>query len=126
MASIAAAAKAIRTLQAERRQLLANNEGLVTENKKLRNRVGAIEASLERYADRVERKSITPEISALMEKSGYDVRELMSSKQKLSVSDVDGMLANSGVGLEPSMRAAFKNQLLQLGLMETGEVKRFQ
>lgn len=126
VASISAAAKAIRTLQAQNKSLYAEREQLVTENKKLRNRVGAIEASLERYAERVERKSITPEISALMEKSGYDVRELMSSRQKLSVSDVDAMLANSGVGLEPSMRAAFKNQLLQIGLMETGEVKRFQ
>lgn len=126
VADISAAAKAIRTLQAERNTLLEERSQLMGENKKLRNRVGAIEASLERYAERVERKSITPEISALMEKSGYDVRELMSSKQRLSVTDVDTMLANSGVGLEPSMRAAFKNQLLQLGLMETGEVKRFQ
>jgi regulator of replication initiation timing len=126
VAEISAAAKAIRTLQAEKKTLYAEREQLVIENKKLRNRVGAIEASLDRYAERVERKSITPEISALMEKSGYDVRELMSSKQRLSVSDVDTMLASGGISLEPSMRAAFKNQLLQLGLMETGEVKRFQ
>jgi regulator of replication initiation timing len=119
VAQISAAAKVIRSMQAERAQLLS-------ENKKLRNRVTAMEASIERYAERVERKSVTPEIQALLEKSGYDVREMMSSRQKLAVSEVDTLLANSGVGLEPSMRAAFKNQLLQLGLMDSGEVRRYQ
>jgi hypothetical protein len=119
VASIAAAAKVIRTLRAEAQEL-------ATENKRLRNRVAAVEASLERYADRVERKSVSPEIRALLEKSGYDVREMMSSRQKLAVADVDALLASSGVGLEPSMRAAFKNQLLQMGLMENGEIRRYQ
>ena len=115
---ISAAARVIRTLQAEK-------EELQHENKKLRNRVGAIEASLERYAERVERKSITPELQHMLEKSGYDVRELMSSRQKLSVSDVDTILTNSGVNLEPSMKMAIKNQFLERGLMETGEVRRY-
>lgn len=81
---------------------------------------------MERYAERVERKSITPEISALLEKGGWDVRELMASKQRLSVNDVDIMLSQSGVTLEPAMRAAFKNQLLQAGLMDQGQVNRYQ
>lgn len=118
VAQISAAAKMIGSLRAE-------NANLREQNSRQQNRISAIEASLERYADRVERRSVTPEISALLEKSGYDVRELMSTKQRLSVHDVDQMFASSGVPLEPQMRAAFKNQLLQLGLMETGEVRRF-
>ncbi len=118
LVQISAAAKMIRSLRAE-------NDHLKQENKRQQNRISAIEASLERYADRVERRSISPEISALLEKSGYDARELMSSKQRLSVADVDQMFAQSGIPLEPQMRAAFKNQLLQLGLMESGEVRRF-
>lgn len=118
MASISAAAKVIRSLKAE-------NEGLKEQNRRDRNRIAAIEASLERYAERVERRSVTPEIQSLLEKSGYDVREMLSSKQRMTVNDVDAMFASSGVPLEPQMRAAFKNQLLQMGLMETGEVRRF-
>ncbi len=118
VAQISAAAKVIRTINAEK-------QALVLENSRLRNRIGAVEASLERYADRVERKSVTPEIHALLEKSGYDTRELLASRTKLSVTDVDSMLLNSGANLEPQMRAAFKNQLLQAGLMETGEVRRW-
>jgi hypothetical protein len=118
VASISAAAKVIRSLKAE-------NEGLKEQNRRDRNRIAAIEASLERYAERVERRSVTPEIQSLLEKSGYDVREMLSSKQRMTVNDVDAMFASSGVPLEPQMRAAFKNQLLQMGLMETGEVRRF-
>jgi hypothetical protein len=118
LVQISAAAKMIRSLKAE-------NDSLRHENKKQQNRISAIEASLERYADRVERRSVSPEISALLEKSGYDVRELISSKSRLSVADVDQMFAQSGIPLEPSMRAAFKNQLLQLGIMDSGEVRRF-
>jgi regulator of replication initiation timing len=113
-----AAAKVIRSLKAE------NNE-LRSQNERLKNRVGSIEASLERYAERVERKSVSPEVAALLEKNGYDVRDLMGSKQRLSVSDVDQMLANAGVQLEPSVRAHIKNQLLQANMMEQGEVRRY-
>jgi hypothetical protein len=112
-----AAAKVIKTLKAEKQAIAA-------ENVKLRNKVKSIEASLDRFADRVERKSITPEIHALLEKHGYDARELMASKTRLSVADVDAMLANSGVILEPTMRMAFKNQLSQAGLMDQGQVIR--
>jgi hypothetical protein len=49
----------------------------------------------------------------------------MASNQRLTVNEVDQMFANSGVQLEPQMRAAFKNQLLEKGLMETGEVRRY-
>lgn len=118
MREISAAAKVIRTLKAE-------NVGLKEQGRRDRNRIAAIEASLERYAERVERRSVTPEIQSLLEKAGYDVRDLLSTKQRLSVADVDAMFASSGVPLEPQMRAAFKNQLLQLGVMETGEVRRF-
>jgi hypothetical protein len=117
--TIAAAAKVIRSLRAE-------IGDLGEDNRKLRHRVKAMEASMERYAERVERKSVTPEIAALLEKGGYDLRELMASKQRLTVNEVDNMLAASGVILEPTIRAAFKNQLLQAGLMEQGQVNRFQ
>jgi len=117
--TIAAAAKVIRSLRAEAQEQKA-------ENSRLRNRVRAMEASIERFAERVERKSVTPEISALLEKSGYDVRELMASKQKLSVQEVDEMMLKSGIQLDPQMRMAFKNQLLQVGLMEQGQVNRYQ
>ena len=118
MARSMAAAKVIRTLTVQ-------NKDRKDVNNRLKNRVTALEASVERYADRVERRSVTPEIMSLLEKSGHDVRELMASKQRLSVVEVDDMLSKSGVMLEPAMRAALKNQLLQAGLMENGEVRRW-
>jgi uncharacterized coiled-coil protein SlyX len=117
--NIAAAGKVIRTLNA---QLAEQRE----DNRRLKNRVKAMEASVERFAERVERKSITPEISALLEKNGYDVRELMASKTRLTVAEVDNILANAGVNLDPTTRMAFKNQLLQGGYMEQGQVTRYQ
>jgi hypothetical protein len=113
-----AAARVIRALKAENIELKATRE-------QLKNRVKAVEASMERYAERIERKTVSPEISALLEKNGYDLRDLMGSKQRMSVADVDQVLANAGVPLEPQIRASIKNQLLQAGLMEQGEVRRY-
>lgn len=113
-----AAAKVIRTLTAQ-------NQALRETNKRFQNRVAALEASVSRYADRVERKTLTPETASLLEKGGYDVRELFASKQRLSVQEVDDIFSKSGISLEPAMRAALKNQLLQAGLMEHGEVRRW-
>jgi len=113
-----AAAKVIRTLTIQNKDLKENN-------RRLQNRVSALEASVERYADRVERRTVSPEIMSLLEKGGHDVRELFASKQRLTVNEVDEMFAKSGVPLEPAMRAALKNQLLQVGLMENGEVRRY-
>lgn len=113
-----AAAQVIRKLTVENRELKATNQ-------RFQNRVSALEASVERYAERVERRTITPEISSLLEKGGHDVRELMASKTRLTVQEVDDLFLKSNVQLEPAMRAAFKNQLLQAGLMEQGEVRRW-
>jgi hypothetical protein len=113
-----AAAKAIQSLSA-RLQVEKDR------NRKLSNRLSSVEASLDRYVERVERKSISPEISALLEKAGYDVREMLGARQRLTIYEVDDMLAKSGVTLDPANRMAFKNQLLQNGLMEQGEVKRY-
>lgn len=113
-----AAAKAIRKLTVENRQLRDHN-------KRLNNRVSSLEASVERYADRVERRTITPEIQSLLEKGGHDVREMFATRQRLTVQEVDDLFLKSGISLEPSMRMAFKNQLLQAGLMEQGEVRRW-
>lgn len=114
-----AAARVIRTLMAEKKEWLE-------EKKRMKNRLSALEASVERYADRIERKTITPEIASLLEKGGHDVRELMASRTRLSVAEVDDLFLKSNIQLDPTMRAAFKNQLLQAGLMEQGEVRRWQ
>ena len=113
-----AAARVIRTLTAQ-------NKELKETNKRFQNRVSALEASVERYAERVERKTITPEIASLLEKGGHDIRELMASKTKLTVAEVDDLFLKANIQLEPTMRAAFKNQLFQAGLMEEGRIQRW-
>lgn len=113
-----AAARVIRTLTAQ-------NKDLRDKYKRQQNQIASLQASVERYAERVERRTITPEIASLLEKSGHDVRELLASKTRLTVAEVDDLFLKSNVQLEPAMRAAFKNQLLQAGLMEQGEVRRY-
>lgn len=106
--------------------LAAANAKLSKENKAIQNQLKAQRAQLELYASRVERKSITPEVSMILEKSGHNVSELMASGQKLTVGQVDAALANSGVTLDPKERMSIKNQLLQQNMMEMGAVNRHQ
>lgn len=117
----------VRSIAAARviRNLTEQNKQLKDVNRRLNNRVEALEASVSRYADRVERKTVTPEVFALLEKAGHDVRELFASRQRLTVQEVDDMFSKSGVPLDPTSRAAIKNQLFASGLMEQGEVRRF-
>lgn len=92
--------------------------------KKLSNRIESIEAQFETFANNAGRKTVTPEVSNLMAKQGYDIGELQAAGTKLRTEQIDQALDNCGVSLEPSTRMAIKNQLYGAGVMETGEIRR--
>jgi len=97
-------------------------------------RVKAIETELEavqaQVADFTEKnmgpRSLPSDVKMLLGKGGYDVSEMQANGQKLTVPQVDEMLAATGVTLSPTERMAAKNHLLQAGLMEDGAINRFE
>jgi hypothetical protein len=90
----------------------------------MQNKIDALEAQVEQYAERVDRKSVSAEVTAFLAKGGVDLRDLRAEGRKLSVTEVDGIFASSPVQLDPTTRMWFKNQLLEAGVMEQGEIHR--
>jgi hypothetical protein len=104
--------------------LRAQLEESHVETRKLKGLVKKMEAQIERFAERQERRSLPPEALNLLEKSGYNAFELQASGQKLTVGQVDEMLIKSGLSLDPTSKMALKNHLLAAGMMEQGIVNR--
>jgi len=90
----------------------------------LKNKVEALEAQAEQYAERTDRRSVSAELGNFLSKNNVDIRELRAEGKKLSVSEIDTIFANAPVELDPTTRMWFKNQLLAADLMEQGEVHR--
>lgn len=134
-ASIQAAAVQIQTLAAQAQryqrafkkathQLEIQASEHRKEIKKLKGAYKQIEVQAEKWSEQIDRKSAVPrEISNLLAKGGYNVRELQASGEKLTVGAVDalfGVLAESGVSVDTTMRATYKNRMCELGFMENG------
>ncbi len=123
-----AASSLVRELYASHRALRKKYKTLrassVKRSESLENKIEALEAQVEQYAEKVDRKSMPAELGNFLAKAGYDVRELYAEGKKLPVTEVDNMFANSPVQLDPVTRIWFKNQLQERGLMEDGEVHR--
>jgi hypothetical protein len=137
MPTLDASGRKVRTIQSSSviRELYASHRALRTKYRTLRasaqekigsleNKVEALEAQIENYAAKVDRRSVAPELGTFLAKNNIDVRELRAEGRKLSVHEVDTMFASSPVNLDPTTRMWFKNQLLEQGLMETGEIHR--
>ena len=134
--AIRAAAVEIQTLQAQVSRLKKTNRQLVREMnaaeqksakrfRKLQGTVEALTAQAERYAESVNRKSVIPvEIRNLMAKASVDPYEIMAgSAPRVTVQGVDEMFkvaAEQGIQIDPALRAAYKNRMHELGLMESG------
>ena len=90
----------------------------------LTNKLEAVEAQVEAYANREERRSVSPELNNFLAKNDVNVGELRAEGRKLSVAEVDAIFANSPVAHDPTTRMWFKNQMLEAGVMEQGEIHR--
>lgn len=123
-----AASSLVRELYASHRALRTKYKTLRAsaekKNEELSNKVEALEAQVEQYAERVDRKSVPAELGNFLNKAGHDVREMFANGTKLTVQQVDEMFANSPVQLDVTTRMWMKNQLLERNLMEQGEVHR--
>lgn len=71
---------------------------------------------------------ISSEVRGLLSKSNINASELMASGQKLTTSDVDAIIASAetaaGMRFSTERRIQFKNEILNAGLSENGEVVR--
>lgn len=114
----------MRAMAAKIDRLDAANVRYRTQNERLSNRIEAMQAQIELHAENVARRSITPELAALVEKSGESVARLTAQGKVLSVAQVDQMLDNAGAQLDPTTRAMMKNQLFAAGMMDEGKVIR--
>lgn len=91
---------------------------------KLTNKVSALQAQATRFAEQVERKSLPPELRALLSKSGYDVADMQATGVKLTVEQLDEVIQGSGINFSIKDRYALKNVLYAKNLLERGDVVR--
>lgn len=129
-ASIQAAAY-IGELQAQNRQLKQQGRELkasvekVTKNfRKLKGKYEAMEAQVARFAEMEGPRRLPVDIVQLAAKSNFDLHDVQASGQKLSVSQVDMVLDNSGLNLNATKRMELKNKFLEAGLMDQGQIIR--
>lgn len=138
--SINAAAVMVENLQAQvqklrksnkrlNNQMLAQSSEFNKQVKKLRNRYSALEAQAEKWADQVDRRSaaaVSPDLRNMLAKVNVDPHEILAGNaEPLSIQAADQMfkiLAESGIQIDPVMRATYKNRMNELGLMESGDM----
>lgn len=110
-----------RQLRAQLQQMKAESDRLVH---KLEKKLDRVQAQVSAASERAARKSFSPEVVGLLQKNNIDPSDLMRTGVKLTVAEVDGILASSGVKMEPEDKMAIKNVMLREGIMEEGRVVR--
>jgi hypothetical protein len=121
---------AFRKLQAQVRKLARTNAELVqavnasqAENKRLKTEQGKLKVQVTASAAETNRRSLTPELTALLSKANISPDDIRASGQKLGVAEVDAVL-NLHPGLDNETRISLKNGLLKADLMDEGRVDR--
>lgn len=117
----------VRQLKAEMTKRDVYAAKLEKKYNKLHTRYESMEAQVARYAETEGRRSQLPmDIVNVAAKSNLDLHEMQAAGQKLSTDQIDQVLDNSGLGLDPTQRMTLKNKFLENGLMEQGEIRRVQ
>lgn len=113
--------KALRVaLQKANNKIVARDATIKTLNK----RVTKVEAQVATATRNLSRRSLPPEITSLLAKGNIDAADLLRTGTKMSVAEIDSLLASSGVNLNVQDRTAIKNVFYREGLMEEGRVNR--
>lgn len=97
--------------------------------KKQKVMIDAMQAQIDHFTEHVNRKTVSPELSMVLAKGNYSVPDLMANSEKLSVAKADELFAAcaaAGLVLGPTERIQLKNQMAQLGILESGEIVRYQ
>ena len=124
-ASMQAAAEVLDRQSRMIRRLNAQAADSARRERKLTRKIERLEAQVERFAEHEDRRSHIPtDLTNLFAKANVDLRELQASGTKLSVAQVDAVISQSGMDMDVTQRMAWKNRLLEQGLMESGEVTR--
>lgn len=128
MPVLAAASRALLSrLNASNQKLIVGRKKDRKEMVKLQNKIEAMEAQLEAAAESTDRRTVvSAELGTVLAKSNVDIHELQASGRKITIAEMDQMLSPDALGhqLDPTTRMAIKNQALQRGWLEQGEVVR--
>jgi capsule polysaccharide export protein KpsE/RkpR len=117
--------KALRhQLKAARHQLHQQETVHASAIAKLNKKMSKLTNQVTAASAQIGRRSVSPEISAMLAKSNIDASDLLRTGTRMSVAEVDGILAGSGLNLNAQDRMAMKNAFLRSGLMEDGRVER--
>ncbi len=122
--AMAAAGEQIVTQRKEIKTLRASVTRMEKTMKSQKGIIKKMEAQQDKFAEHITRRTLPPEAAALMAKAGIDPGELYAEGRKLSVVQVDQILAEGAPGLGTKERMALKNVFLQHNLMDAGIVDR--
>jgi hypothetical protein len=125
VAAISAASQRIATLQSSVKKVKKALRASKARERETQETIESMEAQINEFTERQNRRTISPDLTMLLTKAGHDVNEIMASGKKLTVAEVDAAFQESGLQLSPADRITFKTVLVDKGLMEQGEVKRF-
>jgi len=120
------ASAALKSLRKQVAKLTAGHVQLQQENKRLKKQLAATHRQVTAAANDVTRRSrpIHNDVQGLLAKSGLDPMNMQASSQKLSVAEVDALIASSLPNVDVTTRMTLKNKMLEMGLMEEGAVHR--
>lgn len=128
--SLAAAAAQLRAANQNIRQLTKRITRIeaahADEVKKLKTRIRKMDMQLEAAADATSRRSaaIPVDLQNLAAKANVNLAEVANQGIKMTTEQVDSMFAAAGFELDPVQRMTMKNRLVEMNLMEQGEVRR--
>ncbi len=116
---------AYNVLKSKFAEVLAEMQAMRKENKKIKAALKATKGQVIKASAEIGRRSVAypQEVAGLLRKNGIDPIQLQASGDKLSVEQVDGMLADMR-GLSNVDRINLKNRLVEHGAMDEGRVDR--
>ncbi len=116
---------AYNVLKSKFAEVLAEMQAMRKENKKIKAALKATKGQVIKASAEIGRRSVAypQEVAGLLRKNGIDPIQLQASGDKLSVEQVDGMLADMR-GLSTVDRINLKNRLVEHGAMDDGRVDR--
>lgn len=121
-------AKAFRALKAQVDALTKTLEASKQSEKKLATKLEVQEKQLAAASDRTARRSLSPEAAGLLAKAHINAADLFATGQKLTVAELDAVLASfnqeQGNRMSITDRMMLKNQFTAAGLLEDGVVNR--
>jgi hypothetical protein len=121
-------AKAFNALKAQVETLTKTLAASQKNEKKLASKLEAQEKQLTAASDRVSRRTLSPEAAGLLAKAHINASDLFATGQKLTVAELDAVLASfnaeQGNRMTITDRMMLKNQFTAAGLLEDGVVNR--